>query len=187
MLNLKKIVKYLLKNPSQLLTNFLSDFKKDKNNKKLTFNKVWCIGLPKSGTTLIESILEELPYVEMFTSILRKWENTNPKYMFDLNVPEELFKDMPDNRNTYCKTHTKLTVTAKKIINDHNVRVILSIRDLRDMMISRYYHILNYKFHWQHNLLKDLSFDEGFKISLTKKKDEHENTPLQYYYFWVYV
>ena len=86
----------------------------------LTFNKVWCIGLPKSGTTLIESILEELPYVEMFTSILRKWENSNPKYMFDLNVPEELFKDMPDNRNTYCKTHTKLTVTAKKIINDHN-------------------------------------------------------------------
>ena len=71
--------------------------------------------------------------------------------------------------NTYCKTHTKLTETVKKIIND-NVRVILSIRDLRDMMISRYYHILNYKFHWQHNLLKDLSFDEGFKISLTNKK-----------------
>ena len=81
MLNLKKIVKYLIKNPSQLLTNFLSDIKKDKTNKKLIYNKVWCIGLPKSGTTLIESILEELPYVEMFTSILRKWENTNPKYM----------------------------------------------------------------------------------------------------------
>ncbi len=185
MLNLKKIVKYLLKNPFQLLTNSLSDFKKDKTNKKLIYNKVWCIGLPKSGTTLIESILEELPYVEMFTSIFRKWENTNTKYMFDLNVPEKLFKDMPDNKNTYCKTHTKLTNTAKKIINDNNVRVILSIRDLRDMMISRYYHILNYKFHWQHNLLKGLSFNEGFKISLTNKKNEHENTPLQYYYFWI--
>ena len=110
----KKIVKYLIKNPSQLLTNFLSDLKKDKTNKKLIFNKVWCIGLPKSGTTLIESILEELPYVEMFTSILRKWENTNPKYMFDLNVPEKLFKDMPDNKNTYCKTHTETLQTAKK-------------------------------------------------------------------------
>ena len=41
-------------------------------------------------------------------------------------------------------------------------------------MISRYYHILNYKSHWQHKLLKDLSFDEGFKISLTNK-NEHEN------------
>ena len=28
----------------------------------------------------------------MFTSILRKWENTNPKYMFDLNVPENCLK-----------------------------------------------------------------------------------------------
>ena len=33
MLNLKKIVKYLLKNPSQLLTNFLSDLKKIKRIK----------------------------------------------------------------------------------------------------------------------------------------------------------
>ena len=73
-----KTTKYLFKNPIQLITNSLSDYKKDNSKNKLVFNKVWCIGLPKSGTTLIENILEELPYVEMFSSVFRKWENTDP-------------------------------------------------------------------------------------------------------------
>ena len=185
MLNLKKITKYLIKNPSQLFKNALIDFKKDKSKKILIHNKVWCIGLPKSGTTLIENILEDLPYVEMFTSIFRKWENTNSKYMFDLNVPEKLFEDMPSEKNTFLKTHTKFSETTRKIIHNNNIKVILSVRDLRDMMISRYYHIINYKSHWQHNLIKNLSFNEGFRISLTNKKDDHKNNPLNYYYFWI--
>ena len=36
------------------------DFKKDKSSKKFNSinKKVWCAGLPKSGTTLIENIIE---------------------------------------------------------------------------------------------------------------------------------
>ena len=185
MLNIKKTIKYLLKNPLQLLKNSFSDFKKDKTKKKLIYNKIWCIGLPKSGTTLIENILEELPYVEMFTSIFRRWENTNPQYIFDLNVPEKLFKDMPDEKNTYFKTHTRYSELTQNIIKNYDIKIILSLRDLRDMMISRYYHILSDKSHWQHLLIKDLSFNKGFKISLTEKKKEHENNPLEYYYNWI--
>ena len=158
MLNIKKTIKYLLKNPLQLLKNSFSDFKKDKTKKKLIYNKIWCIGLPKSGTTLIENILEELPYVEMFTSIFRRWENTNPQYIFDLNVPEKLFKDMPDEKNTYFKTHTRYSELTQNIIKNYDIKIILSLRDLRDMMISRYYHILSDKSHWQHLLIKGLKF-----------------------------
>jgi hypothetical protein len=185
MLNLKKTTKYLFRNPRQLFKNSFSDYKKDKSKIKLVFNKVWCIGLPKSGTTLIENILEQLPYVEMFSSVFRKWENTDPNYMFDLNVPEKLFLDMPNDKNTYFKTHTKYSDLTRDIIKKNKLRVIISIRDLRDMMISRYFHIMSYKMHWQHDLIKDLPFDEGFKISIVNKKKEHELNPLTYYYLWI--
>ena len=38
---------------------------------KKSHNKVWICGLPKSGTTLIEKILDNLPYVSMDRSPLR--------------------------------------------------------------------------------------------------------------------
>ena len=185
MISVKKTTKYLFKNPIQLITNSLSDYKKDNSKIKLVFNKVWCIGLPKSGTTLIENILEQLPYVEMFSSVFRKWENTDPNYMFDLNVPEKLFHDMPDTKNTYLKTHTKYSKLTREIIENNNIKVIISIRDLRDMMISRYFHIMSLDTHWQHNSISKLNFKEGFKISLINKKNDHELNPLNYYFFWI--
>ena len=37
-------------------------------------------------------------------------------------------------------------------------------------MISRYYHILSDKKHWQHEIIKNESFEQGFINSLTKDK-----------------
>ena len=65
-------IRYLIKlffySPKYLYEKVSSDFKKDLYSKKLQkkFHIVWCAGLAKSGTTLIEEILKELPLEAQF-------------------------------------------------------------------------------------------------------------------------
>ena len=73
--HLKSFIFYPFKN-----TNWLAkDLKKDIFF-KITISKyrfVWCAGLPKSGTTLIENIFDYLPYVRFNSSILRIYDTRN--------------------------------------------------------------------------------------------------------------
>ena len=51
-------------------------------------------------------------------------------------------------------------------------------------MISRYYHVISEKSHRHHDLLKNLSFEDGFKsLSIT----DLEGLPvIEEYYNWIY-
>ena len=51
-------------------------------------------------------------------------------------------------------------------------------------MISRYFHIINDKKHWNHNEIKDLSFEDGF-IQTLKSIDPEGSIPIKYYYNWI--
>ena len=53
-------IKSFLLHPNQTFKKLVSDIKKDKTAYKFKSNikSVWCAGLPKSGTTLIEKIFE---------------------------------------------------------------------------------------------------------------------------------
>ena len=73
----------------------------------------------------------------------------------------------------------------------NNFSTIISFRDLRDAMISRYYHILSDKSHWQHELIKNENFETGFIYSLKKKDTKFQNNlefkeTLIYYYNWIF-
>ena len=52
------------------------------------------------------------------------------------------------------------------------------------MMISRYFHIINDKKHWNHNEIKDLSFEDGFIQTLKSISPEgsipEKMSPLQF-------
>ena len=50
----------------------------------------------------------------------------------------------------------------ENIAKNHNLKIIISMRDLRDMLISRYFHIMNDNSHWLHHQIKDLNFTDGF-------------------------
>ena len=59
--------------PKQFLKLLYQDYKTDKanENKSYKYKFILIIGLPKSGTTLIEKILRSLGYIDQSTSPLR--------------------------------------------------------------------------------------------------------------------
>ena len=162
------------------------DIKKDLNSKHFKSNAyyVWCPGLPKSGTTLLEEIFDCLPYVRLNHSMIRIWHNKNIKSIHDVN--ENTFKGMSKFKYTSLKTHSHYLEEYDHIIKSFNLKVIISLRDLRDMMISRYFHIMNNKKHWLYSEIINLDFKEGFKKSLISVPFGEQQTALEYYYYWIY-
>lgn len=171
--------------PLNYFTSIISDYKKIKYFKNLNNKKtkiVWIIGLPKSGTTLIEEIMDNLNHVNMSKSPLIKFYESK-KDRLKNNIDFENFKIQKYN-NLYLKSHTCYSKNLKEFINSNNIKVIISTRNLKDMMISRYYHILNDKTHWCHKHIKNQNKNYGFIQSL-KKKDKLGNVPLNYYQKWI--
>ena len=144
---------------------------------------VWCAGLPKSGTTLIEEIFDELPYARLDFSPLRIF--IKGKLDHRHAISEEMFRNVPKNKYTFLKTHTHYDKKYENIGKKFNAKIIISLRDIRDMMISRYYHILADKKHWQNSAISNLSTIEGFKKSLVIKNNSLEEKPIEYYYNWI--
>ena len=178
-------IKSFIKNPKEFFVNFILDFKKDLKAKKnfSSAHLVWCGGLPKSGTTLIEEIFDELPYVRLNHSPLRIFDVGNIDH--EHGITENMFSNLPKKKYSFLKTHTHYKIHYEKILNKYNAKIIISLRDLRDMLISRYFHIMSDNKHWQYSILKNLSFEEGFIKSLTDKQKETEQKPIEYYYYWI--
>ena len=179
-----RIIKSLIKNPISSIKIFIQDFKKDINAKNVSSEKyfVWCAGLPKSGSTLIENIFDILPYVRVTGSFLRFYDAGN---LIEVHgISERMFSAVPKKKYSFLKTHTHYTENYERIALEKNANIIISFRDIRDMMISRYFHIINDKKHWNHNEIKDLSFEDGF-IQTLKSIDPEGSIPIKYYYNWI--
>lgn len=73
LLHFAKHLNSFIFHPFQTTNWFVKDLKKDIffKNKNSKYRFVWCAGLPKSGTTLIENVFDYLPYVRLNSSILR--------------------------------------------------------------------------------------------------------------------
>ena len=101
-----RIIKSLIKNPISSIKIFIQDFKKDINAKNVSSEKyfVWCAGLPKSGSTLIENIFDILPYVRVTGSFLRFYDAGN---LIEVHgISERMFSTVPKKKififkNTY--------------------------------------------------------------------------------------
>ncbi len=186
--NLRRIkynINFFFLEPLNYLKSIISDYKKIKyfkslNNKNI--KNVWIIGLPKSGTTLIEEIMDNLNHVNMSKSPLIKFYESK-KDRLKNNIDFENFK-IQKYKNLYLKSHTCYSKNLNEFVNSNNIKVIISTRNLKDMMISRYYHILNDKTHWCHKHIKYQNKNDGFLQSL-KIKDKLGNVPLKYYQKWI--
>ena len=187
-INFKYLFKNLTFNPHLIIKELFFDLKKDADSKKFnsTSKYIWICGLPKSGTTLIEEILENLPYVKMDRSIFRVFPNKNK---IKLDNVEKYISCFPEQKYSYIKTHLEYSEEIINSLLSKNFKIIVTFRDIRDVMISRYFHILSEKDHWQHDILKDLSFEKGFIKSLTEKTDKFPavkfQEPIIEYFNWI--
>ncbi len=186
LLHIFRWLKIFLIFPNQFLKLFYKDYKSDKINlKKYYRNKfILVIGLPKSGTTLIEKILRSLGYIDQSKSPLRIFDNRNLKNPHDLS--DNMFKIISKNKFSFLKLHSHFTEENLALIKKYNPKVIISFRNLKDVLISRYTHILSDKTHRHHNKIKILDIKDGFMKSLIyKNSTDTPIKPLDYFFFWV--
>ncbi len=180
-----KLIKSLILRPLQTLKWIKEDYKKDslsgQYNSKYKF--VWCAGLPKSGTTLIEKIFDNLPYVRQNNSFNRIFYTGFLEH--DHGITNDMFSNFPKNKYTFLKTHTHYEKKYEEIALKNNLKIIISVRDLRDMLVSRYFHIMADSKHWLHAKIKNLNFTDGFIISLQERESHEQPKALEYYYYWI--
>ena len=128
--HLLKWSKSFMSRPITTIKWLFEDLKKDRNSSsfKSKNHKVWCAGLPKSGTTLIEKILSVLPYVSLNNSLLRVFNSGNLDH--EHGISNAMFEKLNDEKFTFLKTHTHYEKNYLNIARKNNLKIIVSIRDL---------------------------------------------------------
>ncbi len=185
--NLRYIAGTAILRPFQGIRELSSDVKKDKE--ALTYKsdkyKVWCPGLPHSGTTMMEEIFDILPYLRLNSSSLRLFENS--KIVHPHGISKEAFLSFPENKYSFLKTHSHYEPEFLDYAKSSNVTVIVCVRDLRDMMLSRYWHIISNNKHPSHQLVSKLPIKEGIIATILEKNENnfYSSKPIEDYYLWV--
>ncbi len=133
-------------------------------------------GLPKSGTTWMSKLLGMIPgYYE------RTIYDPSRMMMFH-DISSMVFELMPPYAHSVIKLHTKYSSENFAVITSHLDKFIVMYRDLRDMAISRYFHVLSDESHRHCRLYQQVSQEDGIlhSINITRRafvswvKDWHE-------------
>ena len=178
-------LKFFLVSPLYFLKELSIDIRKDFNFKKKDPQIIWCAGLPKSGSTLIEQILEETNYVDLSKSSLRWFNNFNLDHPH--GISDQMFFYAYKKKLSFLKTHTHFSRKYVNIAIKYKAKIIVSLRDLRDVLVSQVYHIKNDKKHFQHKYLCNLNFEDSL-IFLIKSNffiKGKKNKTILYYYNWI--
>ncbi len=163
---------------------FCSDLKKDLNSwldRRDLSRAVWVCGLAKSGTSLIENILSEVGYVDGARSLIRprsKFEGRDFGF-----VTQQFFDDFPKYRKTYYKTHTPFNDQFLECMK--GVMPLVMVRDVRDALVSRYFHIMSDPNHWDYERLISVKAEDRFKASVLAENPVHGICQMEYYIKWV--
>jgi len=183
LIHIYRCLKKFCKFPLQFISSLKNDIKKDYLSKKLKPGlNVLVLGLPKSGTTMIEEILSEIGFVNQANSVLRIFDNLKLSHHHDLS--EKMLNKIPKLKNTFLKRHTKATENNLKIIDKYNFKIFISTRNLLDVMISRYLHLSSDETQPQYRIYSKYDLLEGFKISLIKNHREKE-IPIKIFEEWM--
>ena len=183
LLHIYRCLKNFFRFPNQFISSFITDIKKDFFSKKLKPGlNVLVIGLPKSGTTMIEEILSEIGFVNQANSILRLFDDRDLSHHHDLS--KKMLDKIPKNRNTFLKRHSEATEKNLQLIEEYNFKTFISIRNLIDVMISRYLHLSNDERQPQFKIYSKYELLEGFRISLIKNHRKND-IPIVIFEEWI--
>ena len=182
---LRYLIGLLLQNPKLVIKEIIDDYRKDSISKKQIKDNhlIWVCSLPKSGSTLVEEILEYYPYVKLNRSLNRFYSKGLVEHSWDISA--EMFESAPKNNLSFIKTHTHYQDKFYQISKEYNAKIILTFRDLRDVMISRYFHIINNPKHVLHTSFKSMNQKQGFIASFQSNTGTKHNNVLSEYYEWI--
>jgi adenylylsulfate kinase len=133
-------------------------------------------GLPKSGTTWMSKLLGMIPgYYE------RTIYDPSRMMMFH-DISSMIFELMPRYAHSVVKLHTKYSSENFAVITNYLDKFIVMYRDLRDMAVSRYFHVLSDESHRHCRLYQQMAQEDGLlhSINITRQafvswvKDWHE-------------
>jgi len=134
----KKTIKFF-QNPCYSLNIFIQDTLSRVGYYKYPYRIIFVAGLPKSGTTWIENFLYNVPGYcprELF----------GPKeIIIKQDIPDNAFKYFPQKGYSFVKTHMNPTENNFKVLEKNEVsKLIVLYRDPRDIVVSRYFHLVKY-------------------------------------------
>lgn len=116
---------------------------------------IFIAGLPKSGTTWLETQLARVPGYN-----LRPIHDPRGVAL-NHDVEDENFDCLPRRCYSLLKLHTRYSEENFRVICRHVPKFAVTIRDLRDMCMSNYFHILSERTHPSHALYTQLSREDG--------------------------
>ena len=124
-------------------------------------------GLPKSGTTWMRNLLCMVPGYHARTIY-------DPSRLVILHdISPLVFELMPRYGKSVIKLHTRYSPENFATICQYVKKFIVMYRDLRDMCVSRYFHVLNEESHRHHGLYKSLTEEEGILHSINIARLEY--------------
>jgi hypothetical protein len=167
---ISKIIKKALRNPvffKDLYIYLKNDFFAVMGMYKYENHVLFIAGLPKSGTTWVQTQLARVPGYN-----IRHFHDPD-NCTVDHNICEHVFLSLPKHGYSVLKLHTKYSEQNFKIIKKYVPKFVVMIRDLRDMCVSRYFHVKNEEQHPHYELYNRETLEDGMMHSMHVIEDEY--------------
>lgn len=106
---------------------------------KYKYKIIFLAGLPMSATTKLKNMCGRI------NGYFSRYNSTPKKIWLNQDISNETFKYFPSWSYSILKTHLNPKNENIKILKNNNVeKVVVSYRDLRDVVVARYYRLLNF-------------------------------------------
>ena len=190
-----------IKLSKDLVDNFINTIQNNSNTNNKEKKLVFIVGLPRSGTSLIEQIISshsnvygggELIFLEI---LLKRAFTENNKFIKDKLADDKIFQNVSDKFYDHIR---KFYDGKKNIITDKTpqnfmwiglikkifpeAKFIHSIRNPKDNCLSIYKNLFDGDINWSYNLDNILKYFENYRYIISKYKSEFDKDILDIKY-----
>jgi hypothetical protein len=124
------------------------------------FSCLFVAGLPKSGTSWLESMLASFPgYARVMIPEAIAYERKHGG-THDFDVPTDLFERF-DRRLAVLKLHARGADRNVQLLDEAGLPYVIMYRDLRDVAVSYFFYVKRTRWHPDHLAYHGLDVEEG--------------------------
>lgn len=132
----------------------------DKHGSDYPYTCLFVAGLPKSGTSWLESMLASFPgYARVMIPEAIVHERSQGG-THDFDVPEDLFRRF-DQRLAVLKLHARGSDWNVRLLEEADLPYVVMYRDLRDVAVSYFFYVQRTPWHPDHLNYRGLDIEEG--------------------------